>query len=122
MIRKPKRKVKKSNSSISISHDYARQQEIDAANEYGGYTTSKSGAGNIKGDVRIKGKYRIECKCTKNKSYSLNYEYLEKFIEQAISLGEDPILQVHFIDELGIKKRGFIVIPEEFIKDKLLDR
>ena len=121
MLRKPGRKVKRSDKSISISHDYARQQEVDAAKAYGGYTTSKSGAGDVKGDVRVKGKYRIECKCTTKGSYALNYKYLENFIEQATSLGEDPILQVHFIDEMGIKKRGYVVMPEEFVKGKLIE-
>lgn len=121
MIKKPGKRVSRSDTSCSISHDYAKQQEIDAAHLYGGFTTPRSGAGNIKGDVRVKGKYRIECKCTSNKSYALNYEYLENFIEQATSLGEDPIMQVHFITEMGIKKRGYLVIPEDFIKGKLID-
>lgn len=120
MIKKPGKRVSRSDKSISISHDYARQQEIDTAEAYGGYPTSGSGSGNVKGDVRVKGKYRIECKCTTNKSYALNYEYLENFIEQAASSGEDPIMQVHFITEMGIKKRGYLVIPEEFIKGKLI--
>lgn len=130
MIKKPGKRVSRSDKSISISHDYAKQQEINTAHEYGGFTTSGSGSGNVKGDVRVKGKYRIECKCTAlkldkvgeyNGSYSLNYKYLENFIEQAASSGEDPIMQVHFITEMGIKKRGYLVIPEEFIKGKLID-
>lgn len=115
------KKAKKSKNSISIAHDYAKVQEINAAKTYNGWTTPNSGAGNIKGDVRVRGKYRIECKCTKNNSYSLKYDYLENFLEQAASLGEDPIMQLHFIDDAGSKKRGYIIMPEEYIKDYLIN-
>ena len=120
-MKKPGRKVKKSPNTIAISHDYARQQEINTAEYYGGYPTSQSGAGNIKGDVRIKGKHTIECKCTINNSYALKYDYLEKMMESAASLGEDFFLQLHFIDENGYKKRGYIIIPEDNIKETLRD-
>jgi hypothetical protein len=115
------KQVKKSSKSISIAHDYARLQEIEAAKTYNGWTTPNSGAGNIKGDVRVRGKFRIECKCTLNNSYGLKYDYLENFLEQAASLGEDPVMQLHFINDNGTKKRGYIIVPEEYIKDYLIN-
>lgn len=107
-----------------VARDYAKKQELDAAKQYGGFGTARSGAGNIKGDVRVKGKYRIECKCTTANVIPrvLTYEYMENFVEQAKSLGEEPFIQLHFIDKMGIKKRGYIIIPEENIKDYLSAR
>ena len=115
------KRARRNDKTCSIAHDYARIQEQNTAKEYGGYTTPKSGAGDIKGDVRVKGKYRIECKCTIKKSYALNKEYLRKFTEQAAALAEDPIMQLHFIDEHGHKEDGYIIMPENFIKDYLIN-
>lgn len=100
----------------SKSHEYAVYQERDLANKLGGHETKRSGAGDIKGDVRIKGKYRIECKCTKHKSYSITRELVEKIQEEALSTGEIPLFQIDFINEKGRKLQGIYIVPEGFIE------
>lgn len=108
----PKKKQRK---WLSSSHEYSPRQEKDLAKRLGGRVTRGSGSGNDKGDVAVKGKYRIECKCTKNKSYSLKREVIEKIEEEALNCGETPIMNIHFINEFGKKLNGVYVIPEEFL-------
>ncbi len=107
-----KRQGIRKSSKKSPSHDYSVKQEYNLAKKLGGSMTPKSGAGEVKGDVRIKGKYRIECKCTAKGSYSIKKEYLEGLIEAASACGETFILNIDFLDASGNKKRGFYVIPD----------
>lgn len=99
----------------SKSHEYAVYQEKNLANKLGGNETKRSGAGDIKGDVRIRGKYRVECKCTKHKSYGISLDLIEKIQEEALSTGEIPLFQIDFIDDRGKKIQGIYIIPEGFI-------
>ena len=99
----------------SISHSYAKRHEKEIAEDIGGHTTKGSGSGNEKGDVRVDGLFRVECKCTKNKSYSLKLETLQKIEEESLSSGETPLLNLRFIDDVGNKKAGYYLVPEEFL-------
>lgn len=91
------------------SQKRSAKQEKTAAKRTGGRVTPGSGnQPGIKGDVRVEGSARIECKCTTAKSYSLKLVDLMK-IEEAADRDENPVLEIEF---QGIHpKRRYVVIP-----------
>ncbi len=76
----------------------SKQQEEKTAAELGGRTQANSGATRMGGggDVRIQGKYRIECKFTEGPRYTLKLSDLEKLKKQANAVAEVPIFQFQF--------------------------
>lgn len=92
----------------SPSHARAVQQEKLAAKRTGGKRTPASGAGPQKGDVRLKGFLRIECKTTRHASFSVTSEMLDKLEAAAAPAGEVPMLEV----ELELGKRRAVVLPQ----------
>ena len=107
-------------ANLSKSHRRAPKQEAEIAWRVGGRLTPGSGCGAVKGDVRVKGVTRIECKTTKNKSFSVTLEMLEKIEEAAASGGELPILVIEFIDERGRKIKDVAVCPT-YVHDSLTE-
>lgn len=87
----------------------SRQQEKKAAKRTGGRLTPGSGnQPGAKGDVRVLGSARIECKCTTAMSFRLKLEDLMK-IERAGESGENPILEIEF---QGVHpNRRYVVLP-----------
>lgn len=81
----------------TASHTRAPKQEKELADRLGGKRVKGSGSGFDKGDVRIKGVALIEAKCTKNKSFSVTREMVDKLENAACAQGELPILVVEFI-------------------------
>jgi ribosomal protein L44E len=77
------------------SQKRSRRQEKRAARRIGGKVQPASGAGQAKGDVRLAGHTRMECKFTRAKSYSLKLEELKK-IEQEAGPGEQPVFEIEF--------------------------
>lgn len=104
--------------NLSKSHRRAPKQEREVAHRVGGRVTPASGARDVKGDVRVKGVLRIECKTTKNKSFSVTQEMLDKIEEAACSGGELPIMVIEFIDDRGRKIRDVAVCPT-YVLDEL---
>lgn len=102
----------------SPSHDRARKQERELAKRVGGRVTPGSGAFSLKGDVRVKSLMRIEAKTTKNKSFSVTLEMIEKIEEAALSHGEVPVIVVEFNDGNGKKLKEVAVIPA-YVLDQL---
>ena len=91
---------------------HSPRQEKEWAKKLGGTTTPRSGAGKIKGDVRVKGVMRLENKCTSNKSFSVTYEMCQKIEDAALlNNGEVPSIQVDFLDESGKVKYQVAVVP-----------
>ena len=82
----------------SKSHTHAPRQEARVARRLSGQVTIGSGNKDIKGDVRIKGVARIECKCTQAKSFSITREMARKIEEAALGAGEVPAIQIDFLD------------------------
>ena len=97
--------------NLTRSHRRAPKQEREIAHRVGGRVTPGSGARDVKGDVRVKGLLRIECKTTKNKSFSVTQEMLEKIEMAACSGGEMPVLIIEFIDDQGRKLKEVAVCP-----------
>lgn len=62
-----------------------------------------------KGDVRVTGELRLECKTTSAKTYSLKVEELDKIKTEAITGGaEDWAMQVEFQRQIGPKRYAVI--------------
>lgn len=64
----------------------------------------------MKGDVLFKGKFRAECKQTRQKSFSVTRAVLDK-IRSECSFDEVPVLDVEFLNPAGRTEERFIVIP-----------
>jgi len=95
----------------SAGYKHSRKQERKLANKLGGRTTLASGALREKGDVRVKGKKRIECKCTQHKSFSITLEMVEKIKAAALLNDETPYIQVDFITKEGKLLEQVAVVP-----------
>jgi hypothetical protein len=95
------------------SHARAKVQEKETANRTGGQTTARSGAGLIKGDVRIKGVARIENKTTKYKSYSVTTEIVDKLLNAVAGSNEIPMMQI----EINGGTHKFLILPDLYLED-----
>jgi hypothetical protein len=100
------------------SHARSRVQEKETAQRLGGVRVKASGAGDEKGDVRLRGFIRVENKTTKNKSFSVTSEMVEKLELATFGSNEVPVLQI----ELELGKHKVLVLPDwalEMIKEAL---
>lgn len=108
-------------ANLTKSHKRAVKQEKETGERFKGFRTPASGAREVKGDVRVKGKMRIECKTTKHKSFSVTLDMVRK-IEEAglIGGGEVPVLLVEFND--NGKKLGEVAVIPSYLLDDFLER
>ncbi len=97
--------------NLSNSHRRSKKQEREIAKTTGGRLVPASGAKDVKGDVRIKGFLRIEAKTTKNKSFSVTLEMIEKLETAATGVAEMPVMIIEFNDGFGRKIKELAVMP-----------
>lgn len=97
--------------NLSNSHRRSKKQEKEIAGRIGGKITPASGSREVKGDVRLKGIVRVEAKTTRNKSFSVTLDMIQKIEDAAISAGEMPVLIVEFTDGYGRKVAEVAVCP-----------
>lgn len=109
----------KRTSNITKSHKRAKRQEREIANRLGGKLTPASGAKDVKGDVRIKGVARIECKTTKHRSFSVTLDMVDKLEEEAALTGELPVFVIEFNDGEGRRLKELVVCPS-YVLDSLI--
>lgn len=94
------------------AYKHAPNQEKKLAKKLdNGFRVPGSGRGRQKGDVRVPGALRIECKATQHKSFSITQDMLRKIDEAAAATGEVPIVQVDFLDDDGKITNSVIVAP-----------
>lgn len=110
-------KLPKSARLVSPSHARAKVQERQTAQRIAGRVTKASGASYEKGDVRVKGVARLECKTTKNKSFSVTTELVDKLENMCAGAGEVPAFEI----ELNSGSHKVAVIPV-WALDMLIDR
>lgn len=85
----------------------SRKQEKETVARTGGKATPRSGAGLVKGDVRVFNVARIEDKITKHASFSVNIEHIHK-LESAVNGTEEiPVMKVELVNG----EVEFFVIP-----------
>lgn len=97
----------------SASHARSPGQEKETAKRTGGQVTARSGAGLIKGDVRVKGIARIENKNTIHRSYSVTTETLDKLEAAIAGTSEIPVMQI----ELNGGTHKFCIVPDMYLED-----
>lgn len=102
---------------LTNSHRRAVKQETELAKRVKGLKTAASGSREVKGDVRRKGVMRIEAKTTKNKSFSVTLDMIQKISDAAVSAAEVPVLVVEFNDGFGKKLAEVAVVPTYVIDD-----
>lgn len=92
----------------------SQRQEKRIADDIGGRTQPGSGSQEFaKSDVRKKGEFRVEAKFTRNKSFPLKREILDKISSECVGT-EKPVLQIDFLeDRVGSAKESWAVIPYE---------
>lgn len=95
----------------------SKKQEKELATRVGGRLTPASGAFYVKGDVRKKRIVRIEAKTTKNRSFSVTLEMIEKIEAAALPCDELPIIIIEFNDGHGRKIKEVAVCPSYVLQD-----
>lgn len=94
------------------SHRRAPKQEKAWAKRGGGRLTPGSGNKEIKGDVqKYRGVVRLECKTTRNNSFSVTRKLVKQIEESALAHGEVPAIIVEFIGEDGKPQHELAVVP-----------
>lgn len=111
---------RKDHKLLSPSHKRSKHQEEGAAKRLGGKRVVGSGSGFHKGDVRVKGIMRLECKTTIHKSFSLTLEMVLKIQDQAMACGEIPAMEIEYIDKSGKKLASVAVVPLHIL-NRLID-
>ena len=94
-------------SGKSDNQKRSQRQEKRAAKRIGGRVTAASGAVGEKGDVRLFGDTRMECKFTRAQSFNLKLAELEKLEREAS--GEDPVFEIEFQGVYPSKR--YVVLP-----------
>lgn len=87
----------------------AKGHERQTAKRLGGKLVKGSGSGTEKGDVRIRGVARIECKTTGAKSFSVTASMMEKIENAAMSSDEVPAICVEFLSTLWFSKEVAVI-------------
>ena len=104
--------------SNTLSHIRSKRQEKELAKRAKGRLTPRSGAGSIKGDVRVYKVARIEAKTTKHRSFSVTMEMLEKLENAALPADEVPIIVIEFND--NGRKVGEVAVVPTYVLDRLI--
>lgn len=105
----------------SFGQRASQRQERRAAASLGGRVTPASGATgspSAKGDVRVRGEIRAECKTTSAASYSLKLAEWRKIQSEAGAFGEAPVMQIEFQGQAGRNKKLAVIDWEHFIELK----
>jgi hypothetical protein len=90
----------------------SQRQEKRLARSLGGRVTPASGAtgaASAKGDVRVQGQVRAECKTTLARSYSLKLDEWRKIQHEAAVSGEMPVMQIEFQGTGGMNKKLAVI-------------
>lgn len=95
----------------SRAYNRAPAQEREAAGRLGGRTTPASGSLREKGDVRVSGILRLECKATAKKSFSVTRDMVRKITEAGELSGEIPAVEIEFLPVSGQFHGRVAVVP-----------
>lgn len=94
------------------SHRRAPNMEKSLAKRTGGRITPGSGNKHVKGDIqKAFGVFRIEAKCTKNRSFSVTREMIRKIEEAGDLCGEVGVIVIEFLNEQGKPEMEVAVVP-----------
>jgi hypothetical protein len=98
---------------MSYQKDRSAQQEKRAASRFGGRVQPASGATDFhKGDVKVSGELRLECKYTTARSFSISPALLEKVEQEARGI-ELPAIEIEFQGTFP-RRRLYVISDKEF--------
>lgn len=114
---KPKPETKTKKVSAKRQKRASIAQERDVMEQLGGKRQAGSGAvGHLKGDGRVRDKYRVEIKYTRTKSYRVDRDELSK-IRGECSATEEPLFVIDFVDpETGGSEDRWVLVPFHHFK------
>ena len=96
----------------TFSHRRAPKQEKEIAKRIGGRITVASGAKQFeKGDARKKRVVRVEAKTTKNRSFSVTTEMIQKIEDAALGADEMPVLVIELNNTDPRQRMSVAVVP-----------
>jgi hypothetical protein len=95
----------------SVAHTHAPRQEKQAAKRLGATQVPRSGAGDVKGDVRKMRVMRLECKSTSAKSFTVTRSMIEKIESAALASGELPAMEIEFLSPTGRSEGKVALVP-----------
>jgi hypothetical protein len=104
-------------ANLTKSHHRAPKQERQLAIRVQGRVTPQSGAGAVKGDVRVRGILRIEAKTTIHKSFSVTLDMIRKIEAAASSCGEAPAMVIEFLDSSGKPIKEVALVPTYVLEE-----
>lgn len=113
------RRLRRETEVQSPAYHRAPKQERKTAQRLGGYRTLASGSGFVKGDVRVPGVARIECKATQKKSFSITQDMLDKIEYAAMACDEVPAIIVEFMGDAETAGREVAVISVKWLEHLL---
>ena len=102
---------------LGKSQRRARQQEAEAAERLGGDQVKGSGSGYQKGDVRVRGMCRVECKTTKHRSFRVTLADIEKIEAATFGACELPVIEVELDNQ---RTRAKVAVIPLWALDALL--
>jgi len=93
--------------------------EEKIANDLGGVRQKGSGCLSwLKGDVRVKGRFRIESKFTRNKSFTVKLEDLDKVWAEC-GPNEIPMFDITWVDPATLKTiEEWVLVPRSTFKEE----
>lgn len=103
----------------SRAYNHAPVQEREAAKRLGGRTTPASGSLREKGDVRVSGILRLECKATSKKSFSVTRDMVRKITEAGELSGELPAIEIEFLPLAG-QFHGRVAVVPAYVLNQLV--
>lgn len=102
---------------LTPSHARAKKQEREAAHRM---LVAGSGNGRVKGDCRMKGVVRLECKTTSKVSYALSRDLVQRIEAAAVAGGEVPAFEIEFCDKQGRKECSVLVVPSWVLEELIV--
>lgn len=103
-----------------VTNTRFKQQEKSRTERYGAKPVAGSGRFDEKGDVRLTGVMRLECKNTTAKSFSITKKMIQAIEDAACSSDEIPAIEVEFVDDNGKLLHRVAVIPD-YALETLID-
>jgi len=104
----------------SASHSRAPRQEKELASRLARVTRG-SGNQHERGDVRVTGILRIECKTTIKDSFRVTKEMLHKIKTAAFGSGEVPAIVIEFLDADTEKPLGELAVVPTWVLENLIE-
>lgn len=96
----------------TAAHRRAPKQEKALALRFAGKQVPGSGSRDQKGDVmKARGFIRIEAKTTRNESFRVTKEILQRIEDAALPNNEIPALVVEFLDQTGKPCGEVAIVP-----------